>query len=170
MTTPRSAAQIAALLSAEREVLIGSLAGLSHEQMTSRPVIGAWTVKDLLGHVTAWHKLALDALAAWQEGRGPPPFAGLDEFNAEQAELRRDWTLERVREEFEEAHATLVGAVAGLSPRALAEKRMFIGDDPRSLRQTLGRLLWGVQGQFRHASEHAHQIRRWREGGRATGA
>src|SRR5712691_2435247 len=51
---------------------------------------GAWSVKDLLGHIAFWEELALDTLDEWQRKERPSVIAifergpaGTDEANAE---------------------------------------------------------------------------------------
>ena len=46
---------------------------LSDEQMNVRGTIGSgdWSAKDLLGHVGAWHRYALETLTAFRRAEKP---------------------------------------------------------------------------------------------------
>jgi hypothetical protein len=67
-----------------------SYAGLSDAQLTEPGVMGAWSVKDILAHVTTWEEEALQYLPLIITGGRPPRYAiqygGIDAFNALMAE------------------------------------------------------------------------------------
>ena len=70
-----------------RQSLLKAIAGLSDVELTTIQVEGIWTVKDLLGHITAWEITLLEPLSAFLNGK---PFEAEeipdhDAWNAEQA-------------------------------------------------------------------------------------
>ena len=69
-----------------------SHAGLSDAQLREPGVLGEWSVKDILAHVTAWEEEALKALPLILAGGRPPryiQYGGIDAFNAQMAEQKR---------------------------------------------------------------------------------
>src|SRR5882762_2912302 len=63
-----------------------SYAGLSEAQLLEPGVTGAWSVRDIIAHVTTWDEEALKHLPSILEGRRPPlysvTYGGIDAFNA----------------------------------------------------------------------------------------
>lgn len=70
-----------------------SYAGLSDAQLMEPGVSGAWSVRDILAHVTAWEEEALKHLPLILEGGQPPRYSlrygGIDAFNAQMTEQKR---------------------------------------------------------------------------------
>jgi hypothetical protein len=63
-----------------------SYAGLSESDVLESGVTKAWSVRDIIAHVTTWEEEALKHLPAILEGRPPPLYSvtydGIDAFNA----------------------------------------------------------------------------------------
>ena len=63
-----------------------SYAGLSDAQMLAPGVTGAWSVRDIVAHVTTWDEEALRHLPLILRGGTPPRYSvlygGIDAFNA----------------------------------------------------------------------------------------
>jgi len=63
-----------------------SYAGLSEAQLLEPGVTGAWSVRDIIAHVTTWDAEALTHLPSILEGKRPPRYSrtygGIDAFNA----------------------------------------------------------------------------------------
>jgi hypothetical protein len=129
-----------------------SRAGLSPSEMTDGLVTPAWSVKDIVSHVTWWEEEALKHLPQIAEGRRPPKYSamygGVDAFNALMTEERRGLTLTEVLQRSEAVHGELVTFVADV-PEAL------IASDTRFRR----RLRLDTYG---HYPLHARAIREWR--------
>ncbi len=88
-----------------------SYAGLSDAELTEPGVVDAWSVKDVLAHVTTWEEEALKYLPLIIEGGTPPryvTYGGLDAFNAMMTERKRDLSLDEVRTQMEETHRRLL--------------------------------------------------------------
>src|SRR5260370_2965123 len=84
-----------------------SYAGLSDAQLTEPGVMGEWSVKDILAHVTAWEEEALKYLPLIITGGRPPryiQYGGIDAFNAQKAKQQRDMALSEVLRQLEETH------------------------------------------------------------------
>ena len=78
-----------------------SYAGLSDVQLMEPGVTGAWSVRDILAHVTTWEEEALTHLPLILKGGTPPRYSvrygGIDAFNARMAEQKRSLALSEVR-------------------------------------------------------------------------
>lgn len=130
-----------------------SFAGLADAQMTQPGVTGDWSVKDILGHVTAWEEEALHHLPRIREGKRPPKYAdlygGIDAFNALKTEENRHRSLDEVMARFEEVHAQLVAYIEAAPEELIATETRF----RRRIRLDT----------YSHYPTHTQAIREWRE-------
>jgi hypothetical protein len=129
----------------------------------TRPGLGGgeWSVKDLLGHLESWEEYALDALAAWGEGR-PSRLAELrttldiDGVNAHDVERKsgRDWSETRTASE--RTHAELIATI-----EATTDDRWEApaGDGPPGpVGFGIGSILGSEAGPFRHDTAHHRDL------------
>src|SRR5690349_20548601 len=93
-------------------VLNESYAGLSDVQLMEPGVTGAWSVRDILAHVTTWEEEALKHLPLILKGGRPPRYSvqygGIDAFNARMTEQKRNLSLSEVCAQFVATHGRLV--------------------------------------------------------------
>ena len=83
-------------LAASRQALHQAIKGLSVEDMTQVQVEGVWTVKDVVGHITAWEEVFLKPLRRYADG-GPFETDVIEDYmtwNDEQAARKRDVPLD----------------------------------------------------------------------------
>lgn len=129
-----------------------SYAGLSDAELLEPGVTGAWSVRDLLAHVTSWEEEALKHLPLVLAGRRPPRYSvtygGIDAFNALVTEQRRGLSLAEVLRQQDEVHRRLVAYVASAPADQLGGGTRF-----------RHRLKLDTYG---HYPKHAEAIRRWR--------
>jgi hypothetical protein len=137
-----------------RNELRASFRGLSAEQMTRSGVVGEWSAKDVLSHVTSWEELVLPDLARLARG-DTPVLASIDlyatnydPFNAMIMALRRGLELDQVLRELDIVRADFMAAVARLPDTVLPEGQF-------------GRLVLKITAE--HDEEHAQQISEWRK-------
>jgi DinB family protein len=130
-----------------------SYAGLSDAELLEPGVTGAWSIKDIIAHVTWWEAEALTHLPVILAGGRPPRYSvtygGIDAFNARMTELKHDLSLAEVRRQQEDTHRRLI-ALIETAPEA------EIAGDTRVRR----RLRLDTYG---HYPKHERAIRRWRE-------
>jgi uncharacterized protein (TIGR03083 family) len=91
--------------------LTKSYAGLPEAQLAEPGVLGGWSVKDILAHVTTWEEEALKYLPLILSGGRPPRYiqsGGIDGFNAQMAEQKRTLALSEVLRHLEETHRRLL--------------------------------------------------------------
>jgi hypothetical protein len=107
---------------------IASWADLSDADLLLPGVTGDWSIRDLVAHVTWWDREAIDHLPLILSGGRPPKYSdkygGIDAFNAQMTEKKRDLSLDQVRQEFESTHARLIDYILSVAPEdILAEPR-----------------------------------------------
>ena len=91
-----------------------SYAGLSDSKMTEPGVMGNWSVKDILAHVTTWEEEALKYLPLIITGGRPPryiQYGGIDAFNAQMTEQKRDLALSDVLRQQDETRRRLIAYI-----------------------------------------------------------
>lgn len=133
-----------------------SYAGLSDAQMMMPGVTGAWSVRDILAHVTTWEEEALKHLPLILEGGTPPRYStrygGIDAFNARMTEQKRSLSLPEVRAQLAATHDRLVGFIQSVPEHQL------IGETRFRHRLRLD--------TYSHYPLHAAAIRQWRQSAR----
>lgn len=164
--------------------LVSALDGIPEDVMTTRPVIDCdassqskegldaeesslcddapWTLKDVLGHVTMWRRVAVQFIDEYQRDGAPAPLgledaAAIDAYNQRGAALRRDDALARVRAEFDASLRDLVAAVEKLSDAELTKPLPTPWDAGVTLEYLIAINSYG------HEPEHVEQIKRWRK-------
>lgn len=129
-----------------------SYAGLSAAQMDQDGVVGEWSVKDILAHVTAWEEESLEHLPTIAAGGTPPRYSvvygGIDAFNARRTEEGRRLPLAEVLERLDAVHRRLVEYVQGAPDELFVRETRF----RRRLRMDT----------YSHYPGHAEAIRTWR--------
>jgi len=134
-----------------------SYAGLPDARLMEPGVVGDWSVKDILAHVTTWEEEALQHLPMIIAGGRPPlyvTFGGIDAFNAHMAEQKREITLSDIRRRLDETHGRLLDFIrnvpAGQFTRESRARRRLRLDT------------------YGHYPKHAEAIRDWRQRRSAT--
>jgi hypothetical protein len=133
--------------------------GLSDSQLTETGVTGDWSVKDIIAHVTWWEEEALKHLPLILTGARPPSYSrrygGIDAFNAQMTEQKRDLSLSAVLRQQEETHRQLIAYVQSVPEEQLRRESRF----RRRLRLDT----------YSHYPQHAKAIRAWRERSAGSG-
>jgi hypothetical protein len=148
-----SRADLLKRIEARWQELLAAYAGLSAAEMTEPGVTGAWSLKDIIAHVTVWEEEALTHLPAILAGRRPPRYSvthgGINAFNARMTERNRDLALAEVLRRRDDSHRRLLAFIE-LVPEAEC------GSDTRFRRRV--RL-----DTYGHYAVHTKAIRKWRE-------
>jgi hypothetical protein len=104
-------------------------AGLPDSQLMEPGVVGDWSVKDILGHVTVWEEEALKYLPLILSGGKPPRYSvtygGLDAFNAQMTEQKRGLSLAEVLRQLDETHRRLLDYVSQAPEEAIKSETPF---------------------------------------------
>jgi hypothetical protein len=129
-----------------------SYAGLPEARLTESGVIGAWSVRDILAHVTTWEQEALKHLPLILKGGKPPRYSvkygGIDAFNALMTEQKKSLSLSDVLKQLDEIHRQLVSFIQRAPEEEFSHETHF--------RHRL-RL-----DTYSHYPKHAEAIRKWR--------
>ncbi len=129
-----------------------SFAGLSDAGFEKPGALGEWSVKDILGHVTAWEEESLKHLPVILEGKRPPRYkdvyGGIDAFNARTAEEKRSLPLADALKQLDEIHARLVAYLGSAPDEEFVQTRFR------------WRIYWDTYG---HYPQHTAAILEWRE-------
>lgn len=129
-----------------------SFAGLADAQMTEPGVMGDWSVKDILAHVTTWEEEALTYLPVIIRGEKPPryiQYGGINGFNAQVTERKRGLALSDVLRQLDATHCKLIEYIQSVPEEQVTRETRF--------RHRL-RL-----DTYSHYPLHAMAIREWRE-------
>lgn len=128
-----------------------SYTGLSDARLLEPGVVGDWSVKDILAHVNTWEDEALKYLPVILQGGQPPryvAYGGIDAFNAQMTEQKRNISLPQVRRLLDETHGRLVELIRR------APEDQLVGDTRFRRRLRLD--------TYGHYPQHAEAIREWR--------
>ncbi len=132
---------------------IASYAGLPAVRLFEPSVVGDWSVKDIVAHVTTWEDEALTHLPLVLAGGAPPRYAvkygGLDAFNALMWERKRGLSLDDALRQQDETHRQLIDYLQGVPEEQFTRETRF----RRRLRLDT----------YSHYPLHAAMIRAWRE-------
>jgi len=144
-----------AILNTTRKAFLALLPLFPEAEWTTRPVCGVWTMKDLIGHLTDWEIVGVDALRQLNEGRTPEfdiVIDSFDEFNNPNAAARKDQPWAEVWAEFEAVRQEMMEILADITPQNLARtfQAPWGGDVPG----TFWPLIWAG-----HELEHAVDVR-----------
>ncbi len=130
-----------------------SYAGLSDAKLMEPGVTGAWSVRDILAHVTTWEEEALKHLPLILEGGTPPRYSvrygGIDAFNAQMTEQKRRFSLSEVLKQLDETHRRLVDFIQGVP-------------EDQCIRETRFRHRLRLD-TYSHYPKHAEGMWKWRE-------
>ena len=134
--------------------LKASYAGLSDSQLMEPNVTGAWSVRDILAHVTTWEEEALKYLPLILEGGKPPRYSvsygGIDAFNARMTDEKSGLSLAEVLGQLDDTHRRVVALIQSVPEDQLTRETRF----RRRLRVDT----------YHHYPQHAEAIRQWRQG------
>jgi hypothetical protein len=130
-----------------------SYADLSDSQLMEPNVTGAWSVRDILAHVTTWEEEALKYLPLILEGGKPPRYSvsygGIDAFNARMTEQKSGLSLAEVLEQLDDTHRRITDLIQSVPEDQFTRETRF----RRRLRLDT----------YSHYPQHATAIRTWRQ-------
>jgi hypothetical protein len=143
-----------------RAAFMAAIDGLSDESMLLPEVVGEWSVRDLLVHLTLWEAGLVTLLFYVKEGRKPPPDDNpsetMDQRNARWHAENKDRPLDRARADFAAVREQTLRRVRALTQADFdrADKLPWLEDAPLSE--------WIANDTYGHEAEHMQQIREWR--------
>lgn len=151
-------ADLLAALNDVRAQLRAVTAGLEPAQLEAPGVVGDWSVKDVLAHLTACEVDMLTRVGKARRGLTPRPppktSAAIDAQNARWAAEMRARPLDRVLADLDGARQQTVRLVETLNEADLAAAPKWLG---MSLAEYIG------GDTCEHEAEHVAQLRAWRQ-------
>lgn len=114
-----------------------------------------WTIKEVLGNITAWEIVINKALKAFRAG-DPPYFLhqqDFDLFNKDEVEKRSKWTLAEVIQEWEEVREDLKKTITGLKETDLSVEMVLPWGSERTVLEL-------IEIIAEHEEEHMEEVDR----------
>lgn len=131
MPRPKTKRDLLEMAEANYRSLLAELEGLTLAQMEAPGVVGDWSVKDVLVHLTAWQQMCLGWYRAGLEGKVPRTpsekytWKQTPELNHEIWLAHKDDELAAVRSELEASHGECVETIKSISNEELFESRPY---------------------------------------------
>ena len=126
--------------------LQSALAEVPGDRMEEPGVVGSWSTKDVLGHVTTWEAEMMANVQRAVDSLEMKRYPDIDAFNASASAAKRVMSVEDLRQELSKVHGETMRFVSALSDELLGREDVE----------------WRVRiDTFAHYREHAEQIRRW---------
>jgi len=140
-------------LDSARQELLGAAALIPAEEWSTRAVCGAWTVKDLFGHIADWERIGVEGLRLMAAGRAPSveQIEDIEVWNQAHARARDKQSWEVVWADLNTIRRDLLDILAGMTTPLLHQPFPFP---------------WGGEGSAcdwvsvfeRHDREHAADL------------
>jgi len=130
MTPPNSKAELLRAIRAERKKLEAGLKGISDADMVRAPRPGAWSIKDILAHISAWD----DTFVEWYQaglkgGKVDKPHFNrpgvLTEVNRGIYEANKDRSLEDVLAGFKSSYERILKVVTSIPEEDIFTRGKF---------------------------------------------
>jgi uncharacterized damage-inducible protein DinB len=153
--------ELLAAMESARAELLEAIAGLSDEQLLEPGVVGNWSVRDVLQHISLWEAELVRLLAHVEQGRKPSGerWSGnvdIDALNAKWHAETAGRLLDRVQDDFHAVRRQTLRRLETLSDGDLERVRPQAWLRKRPLWQ------WIAEETFEHDAEHAAEILAWR--------
>jgi hypothetical protein len=104
-------------------------AGLSDAELLEPGVVGSWSVRDIIAHVTWWEEEALAHLPLILDGGKSPRYSitygGIDAFNAQMTEQKRRLSLFEVLRQQDDAHRRLIAFIQRMPEDQFTREKRF---------------------------------------------
>jgi hypothetical protein len=125
--------------------------GLNEDHLTE-PWLGTWSIRDIIAHISGWHRELIPALERLALGQRPMPegvsYDDVDAWNAKFAAASRDIEVTEVLLELDRSHERFMHAAAKVpDERYVPDKTAWKIVDLNSAH---------------HYKEHGDEIRAWR--------
>ena len=147
-------------IESEWDNLQAALDGLSEEQMHQPGVVGEWTVKDILAHITAWQTRLITALFKAEKGFTPDTTDGgkaVVQMNERFYREMKDRSFDQVWDDLDSSYHQLLSRLADWKEKDLFDPKRFkwMKGDPFAA--------YIAGDSYEHYAQHAAEIREWRK-------
>lgn len=150
-TQPDEVVPVAERIRTEHARLETLLAGFSDEELLQPGRFGAWSVKDMLAHITFWEQRLIAYVNGAKESLVQPDedeSVAIDRINAEALAANRDRPLAEVRAAFDDSYRQALALAESLSAEDLADEVLYgllAGDTFEHYREHIEMLEHGQQ-------------------------
>jgi len=117
---PKDKSDLLNVIRSEWEYLKSLFDGLPESQMIPTGVEESWSIKDILAHIAAWERVAIDIIQPASMREMPKPyvekiFENFDIFNANIFQTNQNISLAEVVNRFEDSHLDLMEFIKPLT-------------------------------------------------------
>ena len=142
-----------------REQFMTLIEDLADEDMQLPGVVGEWSIKDILIHISRWEAELVKLLWQVQQNQKPSSLllnnVNVDEINDRWYQESQSRPLGRVLDDFESVRLQTMLRVEDLSDRELTDQKRYPWLHGDSL------WMWIAGNSYEHDAEHAENIRIW---------
>lgn len=153
-------AEIIEKLRNERKNLLEAIEGISEEAMQSPGVLGLWSIKDILNHLSHWEAELVKQLWQAEQGQKPevPSYSAqkIEQLNQEWYHEGRERPLEMVLADLHGVRKQTIRRVEGFTEKDLTQSGRFTWLGGLSLEDRI------ASYSYEHEEEHVDEIRKWR--------
>lgn len=143
------------------------LSSITKQQICEEKIDGEWTTKDVIAHLSAWNIEYLDEIERVLHGKTTwnklyTTEEGDDAFNKTRVASRKDWSWEKVKNEYESSHKALINRVQELTDAEwnhTLEDEVWAGTQEESSKPVSVESLFSLEiAGNAHEMEHARAI------------
>ena len=103
-------------LQEDHKKLENAISSLKKEQLTDYAILGAWTIKEIIAHISAWNKEILKAIELVLNDEKPWYIEeGEDKFNEKEIQRRKNWSIDKVVEEWQLSFNQLIQRIEAIT-------------------------------------------------------
>jgi hypothetical protein len=152
--------EVLANLEFSRENFLDLIDSMSESTVNIPGVVGTWSIKDILAHLSRWEAELIKMLWEIQAGKKPnsihfQPDLDVDQTNSEWHEEYKHRSYERILEDFHAVRNQTILRTEKFSERDLTDPKRF----PWLNNKPLG--IWIANDSFEHEKEHLKDIQAW---------
>jgi DinB superfamily len=111
--------------------VLKTIEGLPPADWHAQGVCGWWSVKDILAHLASFEQVLVEILENFLVSGGENPtlkqFIELkgDDFNATQVNMRKNWAVDQVMQNYRECHTRVVDLLKKIEPDQLRKMNVL---------------------------------------------
>lgn len=142
-------------LAQKRAAFLAAIEGLNEADLLDKNAGGTWSVKDVIGHLTDWERLMLNAARHIHDPSLPGVIPVTEDENEIMASRRAKESWEKVFHDFSEVSQAVDSFVAGLKMGDWTLRGPYPWPNDQG---TLAELLWHITA---HYTDHLPDLEQW---------
>jgi uncharacterized damage-inducible protein DinB len=158
-----------------RKRLLNAIAGLDESTITTKCVVGDWTVEDLVGHIVSWNDEFRADIEEILRGEHPGEKRCIDaedefnQWNQFQVRKKRDWSWQQMLDDLDRDHREARRLILLLLPQDFRKrgvtpwKRAAVDKTIKPTREDTDSVETLITYHWRHANEHTRKIEQWKK-------